>query len=327
MDLPEDNTPSESRPTGRLAVPRALKPAAKSPGGARALTGQHALHPLASTFAELSIVDREALHASLATSGQLVPILRHGGLVVDGRERLRWCISEGVEPRFEELPEDSDPLDALLAANLQRRHLTRSQRAMAAARVATLDRGRPKKGQRCTFTVEEAARRFNISARLVKAARAVLRRRAPALVDVVERGLVSVSRGELLTMLDEDALLLVFERVSRALSGGDRATIVRDALEAAGLVAPEGFAEHRRTKDSLEILAAHVREADEPAEALEVVVADLARQAGLLLRGRTQPLVAPTPEANVAGVAGGPPNLALVGQEDAPRVARACRRG
>ena len=275
--------------------------------------GGHALHPLASTFVELSLVDQEALNCSLDAAGQLVPILRHGGLVLDGRARLRWCAEAGVEPRFEDLPSDADPLEALLAANLQRRHLTRSQRAIAAARVATLAPGRPEKGQRCTLTIEEAATRFGISERLVKSARAVLRRMAPALVDVVERGLVSVTRAEVLIALEEEQLDSVVEQVRVAVNARDRAAIIRSALEAAGLEGAAGSAPHRRMKSSLEVLAAHVRGAEEPAGAFQDVLADLARQAGLQLREPVQPLVEPGPDDEAPG----PPTVAIVETEHA----------
>ena len=275
--------------------------------------GGHALHPLVSTFVELSLGEQEALNCSLDAAGQLVPILRHGGLVLDGRARLRWCAEGGVEPRFEDLSSDAEPLEALLAANLQRRHLTRSQRAIAAARIATLAPGRPEKGQRCTFTIEEAAKRFGISDRLVKGAKAVLRRQVPGLVDVVERGLVSVTRAEVLTALEEEQLDSVIERVSRAVNAGDRATVIRSALETAGLEAAPGMAPNRRMKNSLEVLAAHVRGAEEPAGAFEAVLADLARQAGLLLREPFQSLVDPGSEDEVPG----PPPLAIVKQGEA----------
>ena len=263
--------------------------------------GGHPLHPLASTFVELSLGEQEALNRSLDAVGQLVPILRHGGLVLDGRARLRWCVDVGVEPRFEDLSAAADPVETLLAANLERRCLSRSQRALAAARVATLRPGRPEKGQRCTFTIEEAAKRFGISARLVKGARAVLRRQVPGLVDVVERGLVSVTRAEVLTALEEDQLDSVVEQVVRALNARDRAAIIRSALEEAGLEAMTASAPNGRMKHSLEVLAAHVREAEEPAEALEEVLADLARQAGLQLREPVQSRVESGHDHDVPG--------------------------
>lgn len=253
--------------------------------------GEHLVHHLAAIFGERSAGDQEAIDRSVAASGQAVPILRHDGRVLDGRSLLRACISAGVEPRFEDLPEDADPLEVLLAANLDRRHLTRSQRAMAAARVATLGPGRPEKGQRCTFTTEEAAKRFHISARLVKSARAVLARQSPALTGIVERGFVSVSRAAALTALEAEPLELVVNAVSAAPTAGDRAELIRDALEGAGLEsARPGEAPNQRMKQSVEVLAAHVREAAEPTGALEAVFEDLARQAGLRLTPRLEAL-------------------------------------
>jgi hypothetical protein len=244
--------------------------------------GGHPVHLLAAVFAELPSRAQEALTASIVAVGLLVPILRFEGAVLEGRGRLRACVEAGVEPQFEDLADGVDPLEALLAANLDRRRLSRSQRAVSAARVATLDRGRPKKGQSCTFTVEEAAKRFGISPRLVKSARVVLRRESLGLVSVVEWGLVSVSRASSLTALDEDALASLVTKLGSATGAAGRAEIVREALEEAGLrkATPEEPPE-LRMKESVEVLAAHVRAADEPGGALRAVFADLARQAGL----------------------------------------------
>ena len=103
------------------------------------------------------------------------------------------------------------------------------------------------------------------------------------------------------------------EQVSHAINARDRAAIIRSALEAAGLEAAAGSAPHRRMKNSLEVLAAHVRGADEPAGAFQDVLADLARQAGLQLREPVQSLVEPGPDDEVPG----PPTLEIVQTEQA----------
>jgi hypothetical protein len=256
--------------------------------------GEHAVHPLAAIFPELPSSDQEALDRSIATVGQLVPIIRCAGAVLSGRARLRSCIKAGVEPRFSELAEDADAVEAVLAGNLERRQLTRSQRAVSAARVATLRRGRPVKGQNCPFTVDLAAKRFGVSPRLVKSAGAVLRRKAPALVDVVQRGLVSVSRAASLTAVEDETLQSVLKKIRAAGTAGKRAEVIREALEAAGLrPAAPGEVPGRRMKESVEVLAAHVRAAKEPAGALGALFNDLARQAGLRLREPLETLVEP----------------------------------
>ena len=255
--------------------------------------GEYEIHPLASIFAEPTDLDLEVLTASVRATGQLRRILRHRGCVIDGCAVLRACLGAGLPPRFEDLPDDADPLEVVLAANLDRRHLTRSQRAVAAARVATLPPGRPETGQRCTYTVAAAAERFGVSPRLVKSARMVLRRRVAPLTEAVERGAVSVSRAARLTPLDDAGLVRLMEQIRGADGAKMRDLLIRLALEEAGIEAARpAEAPSRRMKVSLEVLAAHVRCAEEPAVALGGVLEDLAKQAGLRLQAPAGGLLA-----------------------------------
>jgi hypothetical protein len=63
----------------------------------------------------------------------LTPTLARGF----GRRRNRYaaCKIAGVEPEFEELPKDVNPLAAVVSLNVKRRNLTASQRAVAAAQA------------------------------------------------------------------------------------------------------------------------------------------------------------------------------------------------
>ncbi len=286
-------TPPRTKPASKPKKhPPAPVPAASSEADCDRI-GVHAVHRLAPIFPDLSPAEQEVLEANMASVGQVAPILRHRGAVLVGLAVLRACLKLGLAPAFTDLPDAVDPLEALLSHHLDRRHLTRSQRAMAAGRVATLGPGRPETGQRCTFSAEEAAKRFGISPRLVKSARAVLRRQSPALTDLADRGLLSVTRGAALTALDDEALATLVERVGQAASGSERAEIIREVLESAGLAAAAaGDAPARLMKESVEVLAAHVREAEAPADALGSVFEDLARQAGLRLRGGVGGLLA-----------------------------------
>ena len=264
--------------------------------------GDYDVHPLAAVFPEASDREVEGLTVSIRESGLITPILRVGGLILAGRGRLRACLTVGVESRFHDLAAGADPLVARLAAKLDRAHLTRSQRSMAAARVATLPQGGRAKGQHCPFTVDEAAQRFDVSPRLVKSARAVLRRRCPALTRAAERDVVSVSRAQILTALADDRLDRLLRDVEQAASASERNSLVREALVEAGLLDElPGDADTRRMKESVELLAAHVRDAETPRRALDELVKALAEQAGvkveaeLVLLSRPEPVAAEPP--------------------------------
>jgi len=61
-------------------------------------------------------------------------ILDRDSLLLDGRNRLAACQLAGVEPRFETL-DGQDPVAYILSSNIQRRHLSKGQAAMAVARL------------------------------------------------------------------------------------------------------------------------------------------------------------------------------------------------
>jgi hypothetical protein len=85
-----------------------------------------------------------------------------------------------------------------MTANVTRRHLDESQRAVVAARLATLQQGGDRRSdQAANLPVEKtqasAAARLNVSERSVRHAQAVLSTGTPELVRAVEQGRIAVS--------------------------------------------------------------------------------------------------------------------------------------
>ena len=81
-------------------------------------------------------------------------------------------------------------MDYVISLNLARRHLDESQRAMVAARLATLADGQTKGGaQICAASQPEAAARLTVSRRSVQHARVVLAQGIPALIAAVDQGM------------------------------------------------------------------------------------------------------------------------------------------
>ena len=81
--------------------------------------------------------------ASIGENGLLEPIAVWRGEVIDGRHRLRACLEAGVEPRFSQLEDATDPVQYVLARNEARRHLDESQRAVAAYKLSAGSRPGP----------------------------------------------------------------------------------------------------------------------------------------------------------------------------------------
>jgi ParB-like chromosome segregation protein Spo0J len=134
------------------------------------------------------------LKADINAHGQLEPIWTHRGGVVDGRHRLRACRELGLEPVVREYDGHGTVLDFVVAKNLHRRHLSANQRALVAAKLATLSGGRPSKtARKQAVTQTDAAAMLGVGRTTVQGARQVLDRGVPELVATVERDQVKVS--------------------------------------------------------------------------------------------------------------------------------------
>jgi hypothetical protein len=122
--------------------------------------------------------------------GLVDPITLHEGQILDGRCRYLACQIAGVKPKFKDYV-GGDPLGFLVSRNLYRRHLTESQRAMVAGRLADLKRGANQHSQ--GLPIGRAAALLNVGERSVARAKEVLRDGVPELVTAVEAGQVAIS--------------------------------------------------------------------------------------------------------------------------------------
>lgn len=154
------------------------------------------VHPAADIFPPMGVDDFRALVEDIRLYGQREPITLWRGQVIDGRHRLRACVELERAPitRTWDGPEGGI-VAYVISCNLHRRHLNESQRAMVAARIATLGEGRPEKtAQGCAVSQTGAAALLNVSRRSVQSARQVIER-APDLAPAVERGEITVTEA------------------------------------------------------------------------------------------------------------------------------------
>ena len=155
-----------------------------------------AAHPAADLFPWLDEDELQQLADDIKANGQKQKVVRHRGRVVDGRNRELACLVAGVRVEYADLPADTSEekiLAGVISANLKRRHLATSQRAMVAAELATLSVGRPNSANLPnSLSQSEAASQLNVSTRSVTAA-AKVKDEAPELVEPVKDGKLSVS--------------------------------------------------------------------------------------------------------------------------------------
>jgi len=171
-------------------------------------------HPAAGLFPLMGEAELADLASDIDAHGQLEPIVTTGGQILDGRNRWLACEQISREPAVQEYRGDLSPVAYVLSANLHRRHLTTSQRAMVAAaavplfeaeakerQVAGLQKGqvfpvvvdlrqrgrRPVQGR----SVSQAATTLNVSGSSVSHAKRLLTQ-APDLAAQVKAGTATV---------------------------------------------------------------------------------------------------------------------------------------
>jgi ParB-like chromosome segregation protein Spo0J len=163
-------------------------------GGLCMQIGERETHPAADAFPLLTGPDFDGLVDDIKRNGLLEAIVQDlDERILDGRNRLRACEAAGVEPRFVVYNGD-DPISFVVSKNFRRRHMNESQRAMVAAKLATLPRGRRAKSDTSAgLTRAGAAELMNVGEGTVAAARTVLEHAVPEVVSAVERGEMSVT--------------------------------------------------------------------------------------------------------------------------------------
>lgn len=136
----------------------------------------------ADLFPMMSPEQHNSLVASIKSHGLLHPIVLYEGKIVDGRNRFAACRDAGVEPHYTELPAGTDVLAYVVGTNLVRRHLSESQRALAAARI-----------EEHSVSRESAGKMFKVRVSSLKQAEIVLKHCAPELVAAVEEDRIPVN--------------------------------------------------------------------------------------------------------------------------------------
>lgn len=177
-------------------------------------------HEFANVFPMLQGDALEGLRRDIAENGVREPIVFLGSAILDGRNRYMCARELGIDyPRREfgsQETDGSDPLAFVISHNLTRRHLSESQRASAAGRLANMRRGDFHGNQSVSANLQtpkvslsDAARMLNVSERGVSSARKV-HDKAPEISPLVDDGSLSVSLASKVADLpDEDRAQIV----------------------------------------------------------------------------------------------------------------------
>ncbi len=187
----------------------------------------HEFHPLADIFPLIEGAEFESLVEDIRQHGLHEPIILHEAKILDGRNRYRGCLVANREPRFVDLPDGVDPLAFVISLNLKRRHLNESQRAMVAARLATLKLGDNQHSE--GLPIGRGSKLLNVGERTVARAREVIDHGAPELVHAVEQGKIAVSRAADLAQKAPEYQKAVVEKVLEGAKTREAERIVRNS--------------------------------------------------------------------------------------------------
>ncbi len=160
------------------------------------------LHILCKIFPQMRDDELAELAKDIKDNGLRKHIVTLDGEVLDGRNRLMACRIAGVEPTFTDFLQmdggkygREDAADFVVSENVNRRHLTDSQRAAVAAEIATARAGNPLNSKGCGTTVPQAAKTMNASEGSVRAAKRI-KKQSIKLFNQVKEGKMSIHKAE-----------------------------------------------------------------------------------------------------------------------------------
>lgn len=166
-------------------------------------------HPLSAAFPDMDHEDFDDLVASIKAHGQREPITIYQNKVLDGWHRYRACQQLDIGPMTTEY-DGKDPVNFVIDLNLNRRHLSPSQKALAIVSCSTwAPEGKPKNTPyestntppRGGVTVDQMAKQAGVGARTVERAKEVVTKGDKETIEKVKKGAMSLS--EALRSLDK----------------------------------------------------------------------------------------------------------------------------
>lgn len=200
-------------------------------------------HPIAALFPLMQGDDFAALVEDIRANGLREPIWTHDGKIIDGRNRYRACVQAGIEPCYRMWDGKGSLTAFVVSLNLQRRHLTPSQRSMVGVDMLPwLEQeaeARMKAGRKLDPieiiqqgpAVQHAASIAHTNAHYVADAKKISAQ-APAVAEQVRAGRITIPQAKLLTQQPEPIRERALEAIQRAPEKAD-AQDVRQALKRA----------------------------------------------------------------------------------------------
>jgi 16S rRNA G966 N2-methylase RsmD len=192
-----------------------------------------AAHEITGLFPEMNPDEYAALKMDVERNGLQEAIWIHEGKIVDGRSRYRACVKLGIKPQLREWSGAGSLLDFVVSANLHRRHMTASQKAMVAVQIEKLLSIAAKENMRAAggdrrsgmagtpfqkvvkpiHSAKEAAKMVGANADYVVKAKKVVEQ-APDLVPAVVSGAINVREARSLAKISQPRRGAIVEKIA-----------------------------------------------------------------------------------------------------------------
>jgi len=193
------------------------------------------IHPLAEIFPVLPESNIAELAADIKENGLQQPIVLFENKVLEGRNRLAACKIAGITPTFKNLKPGTDPVKYVVSLNLYRRHLSESQRAMVAGKIADVQRaGKPSDDTTGKTTIEQASKIMNVSKDSTKKAKKLLKQ-DPIKAREVTSGKKSLNKAHKETVAKEPPKPKKVKTLAE-IEKNEALTAARDAVNALHLI-------------------------------------------------------------------------------------------
>jgi len=159
-------------------------------------------HPLSAAFPDMDPEEFQDLLSSIKIHGQREPITLFENKILDGWHRYQACQKLEISPATYEF-DGEDPVSYVIDLNLNRRHLSPSQKALA---VVSCNSWRgvgkpvipPRGGINCRqddISATDMAKRAGVGTRTIERAKQVVNTGDQETLDKVRRGAISLSQA------------------------------------------------------------------------------------------------------------------------------------
>jgi hypothetical protein len=195
---------------------------------------EYEFHPIANIFPMMEGKEFERFKEDIKTRKLQEPIITYDGKILDGRNRYNACKELYLTPTTKQY-DGGDPVGFVLSANLHRRHLNESQRAMVAAKLASLKVGanqHTKEG----LSIERASKLSSASEATANRCRKVLNDGVPELTQMVEKGQVAASLAEEVAKLPKEKQAELVKKTPSAFKQAAKEATVKEET-------PEGLSD------------------------------------------------------------------------------------